>query len=164
MREQEMRLRVFRYLKARMRNMIMPATVGLGLAVGGCSEPRSLYMGPLPSDAALVHPDGSSGDVAAIFGSEVASPDTRDVGIEGVPIYGSDVSLLDLRDAQMSEKAALDADKIDVGSQDVIPSSDNSQEAPPIVAKYVAPMPDAAGADLPVMRYMAQMPDTGIGG
>ena len=121
-------------------------------------------MAPLPSGAALVNPNGSSGDVAALFGSEVASRDTRDIRIEGVPVYGSGASLLDMRDARMSEEVALDADKIDVGSQDVMPSSDSSQEAPPIVAKYVTPMPDAAGNDMPVMRYMAPMPDTGIGG
>jgi len=49
MREQEMRMRVFRFLKARMRNMIMPATVGIGLAVGGCAKETStpIYSAPL---------------------------------------------------------------------------------------------------------------------
>jgi len=36
MREQEMRMRVVRFLKIRMRNAILPATVGIGLAVGMC--------------------------------------------------------------------------------------------------------------------------------
>ena len=36
MREQDMRLRIERFMKARLRNMLMPATLGLGLALGGC--------------------------------------------------------------------------------------------------------------------------------
>lgn len=49
MREQEMRIRVFRFLKARMRNMIMPATMGIGLAVGGCAKENAIpvYSAPL---------------------------------------------------------------------------------------------------------------------
>ena len=38
MREREMRQRVERFLRARLRNMLMPATLGLGLAVGGCNS------------------------------------------------------------------------------------------------------------------------------
>lgn len=66
-REQEMRMRVLRFLKIRMRNAILPATVGIGLAVGGCvKEPGVvLYMAPMPSDAS----------------AEVMPP--------GVPIYGA---------------------------------------------------------------------------
>jgi len=37
MREQDMRLRVERFLRVRLRNMLMPATLGLGLAIGGCN-------------------------------------------------------------------------------------------------------------------------------
>lgn len=36
MREREMRERVHRFLRVRLRNMLMPATLGLGLALGGC--------------------------------------------------------------------------------------------------------------------------------
>jgi hypothetical protein len=37
MREQDMRLRVERFLRVRLRSMLMPATLGLGLAIGGCN-------------------------------------------------------------------------------------------------------------------------------
>jgi hypothetical protein len=36
MREREMRERVERFLQTRLRNMLLPATLGLGLAVGAC--------------------------------------------------------------------------------------------------------------------------------
>jgi hypothetical protein len=36
MREREMRERVERFLRTRLRNMLLPATIGLGLAVGAC--------------------------------------------------------------------------------------------------------------------------------
>jgi hypothetical protein len=38
MREREMRQRVERFLQARLRNMLLPATLGLGLAVGACNS------------------------------------------------------------------------------------------------------------------------------
>ena len=38
MREREMRLRVERFLQTRLRSMLMPATLGLGLALGGCAS------------------------------------------------------------------------------------------------------------------------------
>ncbi len=38
MREREMRQRVERFLQIRLRNMLMPATLGLGLALGGCGS------------------------------------------------------------------------------------------------------------------------------
>lgn len=38
MREREMRQRVERFLQTRLRNMLMPATLGLGLALGGCGS------------------------------------------------------------------------------------------------------------------------------
>ena len=38
MREQDMRLRVERFLQTRLRSMLMPATLGLGLALGGCNS------------------------------------------------------------------------------------------------------------------------------
>lgn len=38
MREQEMRQRVERFFQTRLRSMVLPATLGLGLAVGGCGD------------------------------------------------------------------------------------------------------------------------------
>jgi len=42
MREREMRQRVEHFLQTRLRSMLLPATLGLGLAVGACnSDPLS---------------------------------------------------------------------------------------------------------------------------
>lgn len=38
MREREMRQRVERFLQTRLRSMLLPATLGLGLAVGACNS------------------------------------------------------------------------------------------------------------------------------
>ena len=38
MREQEMRQRIERFLQTRLRQMLLPATLGLGLAVGACKS------------------------------------------------------------------------------------------------------------------------------
>jgi hypothetical protein len=38
MRERDMRQRVERFLQARLRTMLLPATLGLGLAVGACNS------------------------------------------------------------------------------------------------------------------------------
>ena len=37
MRERDMRLRVERFIQTRLRSMLMPATLGLGMALAGCS-------------------------------------------------------------------------------------------------------------------------------
>jgi hypothetical protein len=38
MREREMRQRVERFLQTRLRSLLLPATLGLGLAVGACNS------------------------------------------------------------------------------------------------------------------------------
>jgi hypothetical protein len=38
MREREMRQRVERFLQTRLRSMLLPATLGLGLAIGACNS------------------------------------------------------------------------------------------------------------------------------
>jgi len=190
MREQEMRLRVFRFLKARMRNMIMPAAVGIGLAAGGC-DTRSKYMGPLPSDAALVNRDVSYNDVS-VSGPEVSPSETREAPLASdVPDTGQDVApsfdeavadqapardIADaLADAPADVSAPIDGKpdlwfpegglryegpmpRPDTGIDTGI---DTGGEAGPIIAKYIAPMPDAALDMGLAVRYMAQMPDSG---
>ena len=56
MREREMRQRVEQFLKVRLRNMLMPATLGLGLAMSSCgssNQPVPMYGQPFPSDVAM---------------------------------------------------------------------------------------------------------------
>ena len=54
MRERDMRWRVERFLQSRLRSMLMPATMGLGLALGGCA-----------SDALSADDGGNKKDLAA---------------------------------------------------------------------------------------------------
>ncbi len=169
MREQEMRQRVFRFLKARMRNMIMPATVGIGLAVGSCTTGTSVYSAPIREDASLGQDvqanadgpvprqdaqanadargaDGPAADLAPV--ADVA----RDTVLPGdVPIYGSDVSLLDLRDAEAVDSGAVDLGQTDSGAVDSATDT--------MITKYMAPILDAGADGTPVVRYMAQLPD-----
>ena len=171
MREYEMRQRVFRFLKARMRNMIMPATVGLGLAVGGCAREGTVtgtdaaqmqkdtpsatseVLGP---DSATPGPDQAVADSPEAQANRDAVADLgREPGREAVPVYGSDVSLPDLRkddgpDAATSDAApptdqavALDVGGIDVGKADG-PKADGNSDLGSIITKYIAPIPDAA--------------------
>ena len=99
MREHEMRMRVFRFLKARMRNMIMPATMGIGLAVGACkTEGLVIQDAQAHKDAvaipiySAVFPDSSvstEGDVpradSAAPRPDLLAADTADAG-GGLPV------------------------------------------------------------------------------
>jgi hypothetical protein len=188
MREQEMRLRVFRFLKVRMRNMIMPAAMGIGLAASGC-DAKAKYMGPLPSDAALVNRDVNYNDMS-VLGPEVSQSETREAPVASdVPETGQDVAppvdqsvpdqapardVIDtfaeaLADVPLDGKPDLWFPEGGVRYEGPMPRPDASLdigidtggEAGPIIAKYIAPMPDAAMDLGLVVRYMAQMPDSG---
>jgi hypothetical protein len=189
-----MRLRVFQFLKARMRNMLMPAAVGIGLAAGGClAKSGAVYSASMPSDAAMVKSDvnrdvGDS-DVSG-SGPEVASLDTREAPTASdVPLTGQDGATPDDQ-AVADQSAAMDA--VDSGLSDAAAdvfapmdgiadlrypetggvkymgptphdaaTGEAGGEAGPIIAKYVAPMPDAANDLGLTVRYMAQIPDAG---
>lgn len=157
MREQEMRQRVFQFLKVRMRNMLMPATLGIGLAVGGCSQSTSLkdppdsaadtgkdtqmpipiYAGSFGDSSVPGMPDGPSPDLAS------SGPEAQpDAGLpRDVPIYGSDMSRLDQRkadgqnvsapDAAPDQAVALDGAAIDGRKPDGGPETS--------IVKYMAP-------------------------
>jgi hypothetical protein len=213
MREQEMRLRVFRFLKARMRNMIMPAAVGIGLAAGGClaqsgavysspmpsdaatdgvtvREPRidAVYSSPMPSDAATVKRDASSNDVS-VSGPEVLPSDTREAAMASdMPLTGQDVATsvdqsvddqAPARDAvdtladatadvfaPMDEKSDLRFPEAGVKYQGPVPPPDSGNdiggETGPVIAKYLAPMLDAANDLGLAVRYMAPITDSGV--
>lgn len=75
MREREMRERVERFLQTRLRKMLLPATLGLGLAVGACDT------------SALDTSDG---------GDTFAKKDSGTVGMKymaQIPDAGPDLSL-----------------------------------------------------------------------
>jgi hypothetical protein len=83
MREREMRLRVERYMQTRLRSMLMPATLGLGLAIGGCnSDALSTDDGGEKKDAA-----GQTTDTMAMkYMAQMpdAGPEAQMVTIYGV--------------------------------------------------------------------------------
>jgi hypothetical protein len=141
MREQEMRMRVFRFLKAQMRNMIMPATVGIGLAVGGCGDSVSEYSAPVyPDDASVTRKDS--------------------VGVDS-PVLGPDASLGP--DAQVVADASQNPDtpSKEVAQSEAGPTGvDSGTDLGTIITKYIAPVPDA-GADALVLKYSAPVPDAG---
>jgi hypothetical protein len=178
MREEEMRSRVFGFLKARMRNMIMPAAVGIGLVAGGCAKTKDT--GIQPSDAAMVKRDVNHDDVPAVK-SEVSPSETREAPMESdVPADhavadqspATDTTDSGFADAAMDVFAPMDGNTpIDqrlpeTGSKYGVPNPmdsgiDRGGEAGSIIAKYLAPTPDAT-IDLGlVVRYMAPMLDSG---
>ncbi len=180
MSEQQMRMRVFRFLKARMRNMIMPATVGIGLAVaGGCTQsdstpvysapmdalsgPDAVYSAPLLQDASDTKQDAPTvpdlakldapkvADTAADVGRDVASPEDAPTTDALAGETGADTRRYD---AQGEVPWVKYGSPFDAGILDA------QTEAGQIIAKYIAPIPDAGiDATDPVVRYMASMPD-----
>jgi hypothetical protein len=181
MREQEMRLRVFRFLKARMRNMIMPATLGIGLAVGGCGDSNE---GPVVRYAAPVLPDASP-DLGPDTAGWTLNQDvgTGEPDVTGAPDLLADVAAESVPDVATSEdakpsdvlaaEAGLDARPLD-GTDDggkaehaspyEVPVLDSRTEAGQVIAKYIAPMLDATVDDAGspdrsmAVLYMAQLP------
>lgn len=170
MSEQQMRQRVFRFLKSRMQNMIMPATVGIGLAVaGGCTESSATptYSAPTYEDAAAAKQDvPATPDVARADLAGPEAPVVTDVAAESAPdAPPQDAAPTDA----VAGETGLDTRRLD-GQGDVpwvkygSPFDggmlDSQTEAGQVIAKYIAPIPDAAvDSTGPVTRYMATMPD-----
>lgn len=133
MREQDMRERVQRFLQTRLRTMLAPATLGLGLSglvltTTGC-----------PSDGLDANDDGG-----ALVKKDVA-PDQQMVALYMAPLP-PDSGILQ-----------GDGGRDQVATKYLAPIPDAGLEMQP---EYMAPMPDASQGDLgSVMRYMAPMPD-----
>jgi hypothetical protein len=132
MRERDMRLRVERFMQTRLRNMLMPATLGLGLALGGCA-----------GDGLSADDGGDKKDVAADTGTVAKymaqAPDTAP---PPVPMYG------------------VVAPK-DAGPELPVAQPDYMAQVPDsgMVVRYMAVMPDA-GPDLGMVAlYLAQVPN-----
>jgi hypothetical protein len=177
MREQEMRQRVFCFLKARMRNMLMPATVGIGIAMGGCTTSTPIYSAPLTNDAAQTVGDVLGQD-SPVPGSDLPLVDTRDAMVEADA--APDLPSVDTRDAMVAADGAPDlapdlardnaspADKpagtdstaIDGGKSDAVAALDSNDDLGVNVTKYSAPVRDA-GIELGAIEvYSAPvMPD-----
>jgi hypothetical protein len=173
MREQEMRLRVFQFLKTRVRNMIMPATVGIGLAVGGCSSDLTMkYMAPSPRDASTEDVVTQNADVSLPSdATDAALRDTTlaDAGQGPEASLVADAEAVDSNgsiDVQTVDAVALDggaADQVTTKYIAPIPDAGFDSIATKYIAPvYIAPTPDAGVDSSPVVRYMAQMPDGNI--
>jgi hypothetical protein len=182
MREQEMRLRVFRFLKARMRNMIMPATVGIGLAVGGCAKEGT---GTAVDSAAFQDSAVSNQNDSALIQNDTGQAKNDVFGPESLG-PGPDLALADAREAQAAGDVAADAArdvtlsldtrlgtdvaKSDVstseaGKLDALASVDSGSDLGTIGGKDIAPIPDAASRDAAddlgtiITKYIAPTPD-----
>ncbi len=135
MRERDMRLRVERFLQSRLRSMLMPATMGLGLALGGCA-----------SDALVADDGGKRDGVAVDVGPApkyMAQLPDAGKDMQAVPIY----SVVQPRDAGAELPQAQ--------PEYVAPMPDSG-----LPIRYAAVMPDA-GRDLGgmVAVYTSQFPD-----
>ncbi len=144
MRERDMRLRVERFLQSRLRSMLMPATLGLGLAMGGCdSEGLDADDGGEPGDvAAEVAPDVAS-DIGPVLKYMAQMPDAGP-DLQAVPIY----SVAFPRDA---------GPELPIAQPDYMAQLPDSGMA----LRYMAQMPDAGrDAGEMVALYLAQLPRT----
>ena len=141
MREREMRQRVERFLQTRLRSMLMPATLGLGLAIGGCN-----------SDAMDASDDGGQTAKKDTGSADKQSPpDTKfsDAGNQA-PDTGT---------AGMKYLAQIP----DAGRELPIAVPDYMAQIPAdsgVALRYMAQQPRDAGPDLDriVAIYMAQLP------
>jgi hypothetical protein len=147
MREQDMRDRVQNFLRATMRNVVMPASMGLGLALAGCGgsdDPVAKYMAPM-FDAAVDVPVQVDGPVAKYMGPML------DGGLDGAG--GLDSASIDPTPLYMAIQPDAGAVTKYMG-----PMPSDAGPAP----MYMAIQPDAAAKETgpgPVMRYMAIQPD-----
>jgi hypothetical protein len=157
-----------------MRNMLMPATVGLGIAVAACTsnQVNSLYMGPMPEDASQSQPETGRND------SPTSQPDLATVP-DVLEADSSAPGKLDAHSPKDAAKDALAADHpsapdvfmgqdasaidgagVDLGHASPMDAGrDLGQDAGQVIAKYVAPQPDAGPDGMPVLRYQAPMLD-----
>ncbi len=135
MREQEMRDLIVGFLRARMRGVIFPAAVGLGLAASACSSPSNPVPccgPPQPQDAAQGVPiygvsfpqDAAQG--APLYGVSFPPDAAQDLPEAG-PIYGADGprALLDQVVATDTEEPSDSTPSID--SSDSRGSLDDSE-------------------------------------
>jgi hypothetical protein len=150
MRELEMRQRVERFLQTRLAKMLMPATLGLGLAVGGCgsNNPEST------SDSAVAQEVGASGGPSDGSGADKQLP--PDAQLDDATSPGLDTGSISVKYMAQMPDAGIDSGGAVAVYSAPVP------DAGSINVKYMAPIPDAA-VDLggAVALYMAPVPDSG---
>jgi hypothetical protein len=136
MREREMRQRVERFLQTRLRNMLMPATLGLGLALGGCGSST---------------PDSSDDGSAAK--QDVGSPPGTGGGGNRDGAQVPDAGGVALYMAQLPPDAGPE---LPVATPDYMAQMPDSGTT----VRYMAPQPPDAGRDFggAVAKYLAPHP------
>jgi hypothetical protein len=163
MRERDMRLRVERFIQTRLRSMVMPATLGLGMAIGGCN-----------SDG-LNADDGGSEDAVANTGTGGAQGSGGTGGAQGSGGAQGTGGVTGSGGAMGSGGTTSPATKYiapvpmyiaaipDAGPEVSMPAPEYiapvvKQDAG-IAVRYMAQMPaDASDPGTPVALYLAQLP------
>jgi hypothetical protein len=140
MREREMRQRIESFLQSRLRKMLAPATIGLGLAMTACP---SSGLDPNDDAGALVKKDAGPDQGSAMkYMAQVP-----DAGLEA-PQPQPDYM------AQMPDAKPDTSPVLRYMAQMPDASPDNTP-----VLRYMAQMPDASpDLDRNVALYMAQLP------
>lgn len=129
MRERDMRLRVERFLQCRLRNMLMPATMGLGLALGGCA-----------SDALSADDGGDQKDVGAVTDTGPSTKYSAPTTDASVPPPVALYSVVMPKDAGAELRDSGMVLRYQAVIPDAAPDLDDS------VAIYMAPMSDPSRA------------------
>jgi hypothetical protein len=175
MREREMRQRVERFIQTRLRNMLMPATLGLGLALGaGCDDDEALNAAD--AGGQVEQKDAGTADQQMAPDAELAdaSSTKEDLPVTKYMAQIPDASA-DLPDPVLDYMAPIPKTDASLITKYMAQIPDASTEIPLAAPEYIAPIPRDAGisitpvysASLPdsgvAMRYMAQMPDSGSG-
>jgi len=134
MRERDMRLRVERFIQTRLRSMLMPATLGLGMALGACDgEGLSANDGGEPP---VLQDSAASTDT----GSGTPQPDAGVATKYMAPVYSALVPDAELPLPTPDYMAPV---KEDAG----------------VAVRYMAQMPDAdRDPGTVVALYLAQIP------
>ena len=132
-----------------MRHMIMPATIGIGVAVGGCGQNHAVYMygAQMLTDAAMSTPDVQGSDTTlASYDSQSADLARKDATDQAIAVDGA-------ADGSNAREAN--------GRIDESPGIDGDRDLGVLIAKYLAPMRDAGDDGKPVVRYGAPNFDGG---
>lgn len=140
MNEKEIRERIERFLKKTARNVVVPASMGLGLSLSGCGG-KTLHVGP--ADA--------GGDATSLSTSDARSSDASDVETildAGAPDASPDLSPDALPDTSVD--ATSDLPTFYPPYLIMVPSPDARADLPGVAPPYMPPpQPDAGPPDLP---------------
>jgi hypothetical protein len=141
MRERDMRLRVERFIQTRLRSMLMPATLGLGMALGGCnSDGLNADDGGDPTAN-----QDAAGNTDTYVAPQSDAEDKKDTGM--VTKYMAPVYSAMVPDA---------GPELPIGAPDYMAPIVKHDAGIPV--RYMAQMPPDADPGTAVAMYIAQIP------